>query len=162
MASRWTRIWCVRPVTRSSSRRVLEHEAPGGAVAVDLGHQLRGEGVDDGGADAVQPARRRVGAGPELAAGVQLGEHHLEPGTAVALAVDGDAAAVVGHLDRAVAVEHHVDVGGEATGRLVDRVVDDLPHQLMEAVATGAADVHPRPLADRFEPFEDLDLRRVV
>ena len=41
---------------------------------------------------------------------------------------------------------------------LVDRVVDDLVHEVMQTRHTGRADVHRRPLADRLEAFEDFDL----
>ena len=46
------------------------------------------------------------------------------------MAFDGDAAAVVDDLDRSVAVEHDLDAVA-VTGRgLVDRVVDQLPHEV--------------------------------
>ena len=41
--------------------------------------------------------------------------------------------------------------------RLVDRVVDDLPDQVVQAARVGGADVHARPPADRLEALEDLD-----
>src|SRR5206468_2125880 len=42
--------------------------------------------------------------------------------------------------------------------RLVHRVVQELPHEMMKARAVHAADVHARPLADGFEPFENLNV----
>ena len=60
--------------------------------------------------------------------------------------------------DRAVDVDRDVDLIAEAGQRLVDRVVDDLVDQVMQAGGPGRADVHRRPLADGLEPFEDLDL----
>src|SRR5690606_10105321 len=42
--------------------------------------------------------------------------------------------------------------------RLVDRVVADLEHHVVQAGSVvGIADVHAGPLADGIEPFEDLD-----
>ena len=38
---------------------------------------------------------------------------------------------------------------------LVDGVVDDLPQAVHQAAGIGRADVHGRPLADRFQPFQD-------
>ena len=61
--------------------------------------------------------------------------------------------------DAAVDVDRHrrpaVAVPGQ---RLVDRVVDDLVDQVVQAALAGVADVHAGPLADRFEAFQDLDL----
>ncbi len=42
--------------------------------------------------------------------------------------------------------------------RFVDRVVDDLVDEVMQALRTGGPDVHGWPLADGFQPFEHLDL----
>jgi hypothetical protein len=56
----------------------MERHRVGLAAAVDFDVQTLGQGVDDGGADAVQTAGRRVGAAAELAAGVQLREHDLD------------------------------------------------------------------------------------
>ena len=55
-----------------------------------------------------------------------------------------------------------VDPGGVAGHRLVDRVVDDLPDEVVQAAGVGRADVHARALADRLEPLEDLDALGVV
>ena len=40
---------------------------------------------------------------------------------------------------------------------LVDGVVDELPHEVEQAVVAGAADVHAGALADGVEALEDLD-----
>src|SRR5699024_11428627 len=45
---------------------------------------------------------------------------------------------------------------------LVDGVVHDLVDQVVQATLAGGADIHARPLADRLQPFEDLDLAAVV
>ena len=46
--------------------------------------------------------------------------------------------------------------------RLVDGVVHDLPHEVVQAALAGRADVHARPLADGLEALEDLDRGGVV
>ena len=47
--------------------------------------------------------------------------------------------------------------------RLVDRIVGDLEHHVVEARAVvGVADVHAGPLAHRVEALEDLDALGVV
>ena len=62
--------------------------------------------------------------------------------------VDGDAAAVVGHGDRPVAIDRHLDDLGEAGHHFVDRVVDHFGHQVVQPADVPVADVHARPLAD--------------
>ena len=78
------------------------------------------------------------------------------------------AAAVVADGDGKVAVQLDLDAVGMARHRLAHGVVEHLGHQVMQRPLVGAADIHARPLADRLETFENLDiggaigLRRVV
>ena len=132
-------------------------------VAPDTHFHPFGERVDDGGADAVQAAGDLVAVLVELAAGVQLGQRDLG-GTALGLVLvvhlhaGGNAAAVIDDGDRVVAVDGDDDVVAMAGQRLVDRVVDHLEHQVVQARAVGrVADVHARALAHRFQALEDLD-----
>ena len=114
-------------------------------------------------ADAVEAAGGDVRAAAELAAGVELGEDHLdarEPG--LGLLVDRDAAPVVADLGGPVGVQRHVDVGAVPAERLVDRVVDDLPQAVGQAAAVGGADVHPRALADRLQSLQHEEVVGVV
>ena len=46
--------------------------------------------------------------------------------------------------------------------RLVDRVVDDLPDEVVQARRAGGTDVHARPFADRVEALEHLDVLGAV
>ena len=122
--------------------------------------------VDDADADAVQTARHLVARAAELAAGVQHGEHHLDGALALVRAarvgVDGDATAVVVDPAATVGLQRDVDAGAVPGHRLVDRVVDHLPDQVVQSGETGGPDVHAGALAHGIEPFEDLDVLRVV
>ena len=154
-----------RPVARrrrpGAPRRKLMPWADGRPVDVDV-HPRR-QRVDDRQADAVQAARGDVGAATELAAGVQLGGHHLDAGQpGLGLLVGGDAATVVVDLGRPVGVQGHLHGVRGAGQRLVDPVVDDLPQALHQTAGVGGADVHARPLAHRLEPLEDEEVSGVV
>ncbi|GAA4339850.1 hypothetical protein GCM10023178_53120 [Actinomadura luteofluorescens] len=136
-----------------------EADRVGVAVAVDLHVHPRGQGVDHGGADAVQAAGGRVGHAAELAAGVQPRHDELDAGQArLRLQVDGDAAAVVAHLEGAVGVQRHADVGAVAGEGLVDAVVDDLPQAVREATAVGRPDVHAGSLAHGLQPLQHREV----
>ena len=99
-----------------------------------------------------------VSAAAELAAGVEDGHDHFE-GRFVHLRmlVDRDTAPVVDDRHDAVGADGADDVIAVAAERLVDRVVDDLADEVMQASVIGAADVHARTPSNRFESFEDLD-----
>ena len=133
------------------------------AVLVYFHFQPFGQGVDDREADAVQAAGNFIAAAAELAARVQLGEHQLDRGDPL-LVMDArrDAAAVV--LDRAgpVLVDGDADGVAIARQRLVDRVVDDLLHEVVQAALVRRPDVHTGALADGLQPLEDLDLLLAV
>ena len=78
------------------------------------------------------------------------------------LAADRDTSTVVGHLHRGIAVQCHLDQVREPRCGLVDRVVDQLPHQVVQALGPGATDVHPGALAHCVQPFQQLDALLVV
>ena len=113
--------------------------------------------VDHRHADAVQSAGDLVAVAAELSAAVKLRERDLDTGQLVlAVDVDRDASAVVDDLAAAVGLQRDVDARCEPRHGLVDRVVDNLPNEVVQPGRAGAADVHAGPLADRFEAFEDL------
>ena len=129
------------------------------AVALHLGDEPLGEGVDDRDAHAVQAAGDLVGVVVELAAGVQDGEDDLEGRDLLdRVLLHRNAAAVVVHGDGVVRVDGHLDLGAEARHGLVHRVVHDLPHQVVQAGLGRRADVHAGALADGLEALQDLDL----
>ena len=137
---------------------------PDVAVALDLQVQALGERVDDGDADAVQAAGDLVAAAvPELAAGVEDGQHDLGRGALLFRhRLDRDAAAVVGDGAAVVRVEDDADAVAVAGERLVDGVVDDLVDEVVKAARAGRADVHAGTLAHRFQSLEDGDVLGAV
>ena len=139
-----------------------EVHLPGVAVAPDLDIELLRERVDATDAHAVQSAGDFVGGGVELAAGMQLGEHHLHGRHHLAVGerhhVHRNAAAVIDHGDRVVDVDDHVNLLAVAGQRLVHRVVHHLIDQVMQAHFAGRADVHGRTQAHRLQAFEDFDV----
>ena len=106
----------------------------------------------------MQAAGHLVAVVVELAAGVQHREHDFRRRFAALVLVGRNAAAVVDDGDGAVDVDRDVHLIAEAGQRLVDGVVDDLVDEMVQSGRAGRADVHRRPLADGFQPLEDLDL----
>ena len=106
----------------------------------------------------MKAARDLVAVVIEFAARVQHGQHDFSGRLAARVLVDGNTASVVDDRDRAVDVNRDVDFRTEAREGLVDRVVDDFVHQMVQARRPGRVDVHRRALADGFKAFEDLDL----
>src|ERR687897_2825560 len=133
------------------------------AVATHLDLAPLREGVYDRGADAVQTAGDFVAAAAELAAGVEDRHDHLQ-GRLVLLGVlvDRDTAAVVGNRHHAVGADASHDRVGVTAQCFVDRVVDDLAHEVMQPAYIRAADIHARAAADSFQSLEHLDGRGVV
>ena len=128
------------------------------AVA-DLDLQPFGQRVDDRRTYAVQTAGHLVAAAAELAAGVQNGKDDRDRRqTGLAVDADGNASAVVGDANDVALLYYHVNFGAVACERLVDGVIDDLIHQMVQTARSGRTDVHARALAHRFESFEHLYL----
>ena len=145
-----------------SARELLRINLAVAAVS-DLGAHLLRERVHAAHADAVQAARYLIASAAELAAGVQHGQGNGQ-GVFAGLFVQahGDAAAVVAHGDGIIPVYDDLDVRAEARQRLVDRVVNDLGHQMVQSARIRRADIHTRAAPNGLKPFENLNLRSVV
>ena len=73
--------------------------------------------------------------------------------------VHRDAAAIVRDGNRVAGfMQEHGNMIGEAVEVFIDRVIDDFPHEMVQAFCVRRTDVHGRPLADRFEALEDSDI----
>ncbi len=129
------------------------------AVAGDIDLEPLRQRVDHRDTDTVQSAADRVAAvlAAELAAGVQLRHHDIDGRDAGGVHGDRDAAAVVDDLDAAVVEHPHIDLAGVAGHRLVHRVVDHLPDEVVQTALTGGPDVHAGAFADGLQPFENGD-----
>ena len=94
---------------------------------------------------------------------MQHGKDHLQRGTArLLLDIHGNAAAVIGNGDGVAGVDGHGDVGTVAGQRLVNGVVHDLIHQMVQAAGAGGADIHTGPLAHGLQTLQNLNFRGVV
>ena len=146
--------------TRDRLAAVDEHHRVPPAVAPDLHLEAPRERIDDRNAHTVEAAGDLVSLAAELAAGVEHREHDLGRGLVgiLGVRVDRDAAAVVDDPAATVGQQGDVDPVRVAGQGLVDRVVDDLVYEVMEAGRTGRADVHTGPLTDRLKTFENGDV----
>ncbi len=142
---------------------VGERLGPEVPVAYHLDLETGRERVHHRDAHPVQATGDLVGAGLELPARAERGQHRGDRGLARLLVpVDGDAPPVVLDADTAVRQECHFDTCRKPGHRLVDRVVDDLPDEVVETLGTGRADVHRGAFADVFDALEDFDVLRLI
>ena len=157
-----------------AAHRALRHAAGvllvmNAAVAADLYLGPLGQEVHDRHADAVQAAGSLVGALAELAAELEDSHHAFKRADIAArllrelfVSLDGDAAAVVHHRDRVIRVDGDRHLVGVARHGLVDRVVNHLVHQMVEAAHRCVTDVHARALTDVLQVREVLEVFLVV
>lgn len=136
---------------------ILVFLGPVEAVHVDVRLEAGRQRVHHRDADAVQTTGHRVGIGVELAARVQLGHDHLDGRHPLRVHRDRNTAAVVHDLDTAIGQQRDVDTRGVTRHRLVDRVVDDLPDQVVQTSLARGADVHTGPFTNRLEALENGD-----
>ncbi len=118
-----------------------EVHLPGVPVAPDLHVELLAQRVHAAHAHAVQAAGNLVGRGVELAAGMELGEHHLHGRHHLAVAhghqVHRDAAPVIDHRDGVVHVNDYVDFLAIAGQGLVHGIVHHLVDQMVQSHLAG-------------------------
>jgi hypothetical protein len=133
-------------------------------VAGDLDLEPFGDGVDALGADAVGAAGELVAALAVLAAGVEVGEHHL----------DGQGCLYCGWMSTGMPRPSSrmlmepstwmvdLDAGAMAGEVFVDGVVEDLGNAVVQGALIGAADVHAGLLAHGLEAFELAEFGGIV
>src|SRR5262245_9193750 len=111
----------------------------------------------------MQATGDRIAAATELAARMQGGQDDLNGGALLQrVLVHGNAATVVHHAYAAVGEENDIDAIAIAGQCLVDRVVDDLVHQVVEAPLAGRAHIHTWALAYCLESLQYGDRPGVV
>ena len=133
------------------------------AVLLNLHLQPFGQGIDHGRAHAVEAAGYLIASAAELTAGVEHGVYHLQRRPAgLLLDVHGDAAAVIGNGDGVARVDGDGDLGAVSGQCLVNGVVHDLIHQMVQARGRCGANIHAGPLAHRLQPLQNLNFRGVI
>ena len=99
----------------------------------------------------------------ELPARMELGEDDLHARDLhLGMDVRGNSSAVVLHGGAPVLVEDDFDLVRKAVCRLVDRVVHNLPEDMVKPLAARRADVHAGTQPHRLEPFENGDVPRII
>ena len=126
------------------------------AIAGDFDFAPFGEEVHDRDADAVQTAGGLVRPLFEFAAEFEHRHHAFQRGDVAAhflaelvVLFDGDAAAIVFDGDRAVVIDGDAHLAGKTRHGLVDGIVDDFVHQVVQTTAGAVADVHARAVCAR-------------
>jgi hypothetical protein len=124
--------------------------------------ELFTEGVHAGNTNPVESAGNLVRRGIELAARVELGQHDLQGGHPLPVRgvhlVYRDSPAVIRDGDGVVDVDGDVDAGGKPGQGLVDRVINDLVHQVVQSLLARGAYVHRGTQTHRFQTFKDLNV----
>ena len=94
---------------------------------------------------------------------MQPSHHHFRGGDAFfSMQIHGNAAAVVDHGHGVVFVDDDVDLGAISGQGLIDGIVHDFVHQVMQTGFSGRTDVHSGTQAHGLEAFEHLDTSRIV
>ena len=108
----------------------------------------------------MQAAAELVALVRELAPGVQGAEDNLDTGQfLLRVQIDRHAAAIIPHAERAITMQHNVDLTAVPRQRLVDRVVDDF---LSQVIGAGGVGIHAGTLADRLQTSQDFNSVSVV
>ena len=133
------------------------------SVTVYLYLQPLTQSVDNGSAHAVETAGYLVTAAAELAAGMQNGINHFQSRLAgLGLNIHRDTTAIVHNGDGIALVDDDLDLRTVAGQRLIDGVIHDLIHQMVQTAGRRGADVHTWALAHRFQTLQNLNFRSVI
>ena len=129
---------------------------------VDLDLDSLRQCIHDGNTHAMQTARNLVAGSTEFAARVEHSEHDLGRAHAlhlrIGMFVDRNASAVVDDFATPIGQQRDVNTRGVSGHCFINRVVDDLVDQMVQARWTGRTDIHAGSFAHRLETLEDRDV----
>lgn len=127
--------------------------------------KLVGEGIYNGCPNPVETSGYLIPTlcSSEFPPGMEDGHNRLESGfTGLWVDIDRDTTTIILNGNGVVLVESDDDMRRISCHRLIDRVIDDLPHEVMETTLIGRTDVHTRTFTDGLKPLEDLDITGIV
>ena len=134
---------------------VGEGNMPCVALAVHLGNHAGGQRVHHGDTHTVQTTGNGVAATAKLTASVQHGHDDLNSGLVLGgVLIHGNTATVILYANSTISLDGHVNFGGVAGERFVDRVIYDLVDQVVQTALSGRANVHAGALTNRFQTFQ--------
>ena len=135
------------------------------AIPIDFEKETGGEGIHHRHSDSMEATGDLVAAPlTELAPGMENCQHHFGGRAPLVFRHRSGwyAPAIITDPDASVGQQRDDDTGAVAGHGLVDRVVHDLPHQVVETGRTGGPDVHPRSLPDRIEALQNSNVLGAV
>ncbi len=136
--------------------------SPDRSVARGFHSEPHGQRVDHAHANAVQATGNLVAAASELGARVQHRMDDFECVLAALVAPHRHTAAIVRYAERPVLEDSDLHERRVAGHCLIDRVVDYLPDEVVEAADVRRPDVHARASPDRIQTLEHLNALGVV
>ena len=87
------------------------------------------------------------------------GEYHLNRrNSCFVIDSNRNSAPVVHNGDGIVRINGNFDMFTESSQSLIHRIIHDFIDKMMQTSGRGAADIHARPLSDRFQTFQNLNL----
>lgn len=99
----------------------------------------------------------------ELPAGVKHRHDDLYGRTLhLLLDTDRNPAPVINDRDTVIFMHDHLNLRTVTGQRLVNTVVDHFPYQMMKPSDASGTNIHPRPLTNRFQAFQDLNLALII
>ena len=129
------------------------------AIAAHDNLEARGKRIHARNADAVQAAGNLIALAAEFTARMEDGKNDLDRRDLLfRMLVDRNATAVVDNRNGVVFVNRDIDFGAIAGKSLVDGVVHDLIHKVMQTTRTRRTDIHAGAHTNSLKALEDLNV----
>ena len=145
---------------RKSVDQFGHRNAPGIGILIDMlsvlnpNGQSRRKRVDNRRTHAMQASAGLIGGMIELSSGMQRGEHQPLRAHTLLVHPHRDAPPVVRHRCGTVLFQDYRDLAAKTSQMLVHGVVHDFVDQMIQPSGGNAADIHSRPHAHGFQPFQ--------
>ena len=133
------------------------------SVPVDLNLEPDRERIHHGRTDTVKTAGYFISAAAELSARMQNRKYHFDcRNSQFLLNIDGNSSSVVLDCHGIVAMYRHFNLAAVTGQCLIDGIIHNFVHEMMQSPRRGRTDVHARSLPNCFQTFQNLYLVCVV
>ena len=142
---------------------ILKRHVPLVALTLNAGIDAARKRVHNRNTNTVKTTRNRVTAAAELTASVQNRHDDLDGRTALRrVHIHRNTTAVILNTDATIVLQCHADRIRITCQRLIDRVVHDLVHEVVQTTRASRTDIHAGALTNSLETLKHRNRRRTI
>ncbi len=118
--------------------------------------------IDNTDADTMKPTGNRITVSAKFATGMEHSQNDFDSRFPHFMHSNGNTTAIVNDADAIVFPDFHFDMCAITGQCFINTIIYHFIYEMVQSTQTRTANIHTRPFAYGFQPFQDLDLFRTI